>query len=105
MYVALGAQKVVRNAILCLIFTMFYHCFFSKIRNHCNMCFKLCAVLSFNGENFIEKILKGRGDEEIVEHVCRPYANAPDQPVLRPAELAANAIKGSVLHRCTLSPV
>jgi hypothetical protein len=44
--------------------------------------------------------------EEIVDrHVCRPYANAPDLPVSNPAELPTNAIKGSVLHRCTLSPV
>jgi hypothetical protein len=43
-----------------------------------------------------KKNLKGRGDEEIVEHVnCRPYANAPDLPVSSPAKLAANAIKGT----------
>jgi hypothetical protein len=39
-HVALGTckigLKVVRNAILCSMFTMFYRCcFFAKIRNHC----------------------------------------------------------------------
>jgi hypothetical protein len=55
-------------------------------------------------KNFLRPAFNFATEEIVDRHVCRPYANAPDLPVLRPAELAANAIKGSVLHRCTLSP-
>jgi hypothetical protein len=58
----------------------------------------------YDHSNHIECFFNFEIEEIVDRHVCRPYANAPDLPVLRPAELAANAIKGSVLHRCTLSP-